>query len=146
MPHDLFSSEEREDREEREEREARGDPPVVASPESQTPKNDHSEDSTATGTDGYNEFTIHREEPRFTSLQYLRDSRARTNQLNDIHPYVQTLSISDLKSCVALENAVFPEHERCSREKVRYFVPPVPTLSLHMICTSPLFSPKSTLC
>lgn len=146
MPRDLFSSEEREDREEREEREARGDPPVVASPESQTPKNDHSEDSTATGTDGYNEFTIHREEPRFTSLQYLRDSRARTNQLNDIHPYVQTLSISDLKSCVALENAVFPEHERCSREKVRHLLAPFPTLSLLTIPPFPPLSSGPTLC
>lgn len=38
---------------------------------------------------------------------------------NDLHPYVQTLSLADLDSCVALENAAFPEEERCSREKVR---------------------------
>lgn len=38
--------------------------------------------------------------------------------MNDMHPYVQTLSLSDLESCVALENAAFPEEERCSREKV----------------------------
>lgn len=38
---------------------------------------------------------------------------------NDLHPYVQTLSLADLESCVALENAAFPEEERCSREKVR---------------------------
>lgn len=37
---------------------------------------------------------------------------------NDLHPYVQTLSLADLESCVALENAAFPEEERCSREKV----------------------------
>ena len=37
---------------------------------------------------------------------------------SDLHPHVQTLSISDLEACVALENAAFPENERCSREKV----------------------------
>ena len=35
-----------------------------------------------------------------------------------LHPYVATLGIGDLDACVALENAAFPEHERCSREKV----------------------------
>lgn len=39
--------------------------------------------------------------------------------MNDLHPYVQTLSLADLDSCVALENAAFSEEERCSREKVR---------------------------
>ena len=36
----------------------------------------------------------------------------------NLHPYVQTLTVADVESCVALENAAFPEHERCSREKV----------------------------
>lgn len=60
---------------------------------------------------------------------------------NDLHPYVQTLSLADLESCVALENAAFPEEERCSREKVRE-----PTLCLFfnsLLCLSvsdfPLF-------
>lgn len=35
-----------------------------------------------------------------------------------LHPFVQTLSKDDVESCVALENASFPENERCSREKV----------------------------
>lgn len=54
---------------------------------------------------------------------------------NDLHPYVQTLSLADLDSCVALENAAFPEEERCSREKVRenllyiYF-----SISVFVIC------------
>lgn len=93
----------------------------VASPESQTPRLDASESSsTATGLDGYNEFTIHRQEGsgKQTSAQQLRTNRAKINQRNDLHPYVQTLSLSNLESCVALENAVFPESERCSREKV----------------------------
>lgn len=63
---------------------------------------------------------------------------------NDLHPYVQTLSLADLESCVALENAAFPEEERCSREKVRE-----PALYLFLnylfllpVCTSPLFSKR----
>lgn len=36
----------------------------------------------------------------------------------DLHPYVQTLTVADLESCVALENSAFPPEERCSPEKV----------------------------
>lgn len=38
--------------------------------------------------------------------------------VNDLHPYVQTLTIADLESCIALENTAFPPEERCSPEKV----------------------------
>jgi len=38
--------------------------------------------------------------------------------LKDLHPLTRPLTIADLNSCVALENAAFEEHERCSREKV----------------------------
>jgi len=40
------------------------------------------------------------------------------SKMNELHPYCQTLTIGDLENCVHLENATFPEHERCSREKV----------------------------
>lgn len=36
-----------------------------------------------------------------------------------LHPYVANLSLAAVESCVKLEDAAFPEHERCSREKVR---------------------------
>lgn len=103
MPQDLFSDS------------------LVASPEAQTPQTprlDVSDGSTATGHDGYNEFTIHRQEGKPTSAQQPRTNKAKISETNDLHPYVQTLSLSHLDSCVALENAVFPEEERCSREKV----------------------------
>lgn len=90
----------------------------VASPESQTPRLDVSGSSTPTGQDGYNEFTIHRQEGKQTNAQHLRTNRAKVNERNHLHPYVQTLSLSNLDSCIALENAAFPEEERCSREKV----------------------------
>jgi hypothetical protein len=39
--------------------------------------------------------------------------------LRTLHPYTRPLTISDLESVVALENAAFDnEQERCSREKV----------------------------
>jgi hypothetical protein len=47
------------------------------------------------------------------------------NKYDDLHPYPQILSLSDLEACVALEDAAFPEHERCSRDKVCL------TLSIH---------------
>lgn len=41
---------------------------------------------------------------------------ART-KLDELHPFVQLLSVSNVDDCVAVESA-FPEAERCSREKV----------------------------
>lgn len=40
--------------------------------------------------------------------------------MNELHPYVQTLNLNDLESCVNLENATFPPNEACSREKFIY--------------------------
>ena len=45
-------------------------------------------------------------------------SEGRPRGQGGLHPHVQILSIADLEACVALENAAFPEAERCSREKV----------------------------
>lgn len=125
MPEDLFSDS------------------LVASPESQTPRLDVSDGSTATGSDGYNEFTIHRQEGKRTNAQQLRTNRAKINEMNDLHPYVQALSLSHLESCIALENAAFPEEERCSRDKVEPPESPlivIPFLSKRSL--SILFSPN----
>lgn len=44
---------------------------------------------------------------------------SQTNEKRDkIHPYVQTLSLSDIESCILLEDETFPPQERCTREKV----------------------------
>ena len=101
MPREIFSPESKEEMF------------LTASPESQGRPGD----ATAKGHDGYNEFTIHRDE--FTRFSSSRNMRAQGNEMNELHPYVQTLSLSDLEGCVALENVTFPEHERCSKEKVR---------------------------
>ena len=47
---------------------------------------------------------------------------AAPNKYDDLHPYAQILSLSDLDACVALEYGAFPEHERCSKDKVRSFI------------------------
>lgn len=41
----------------------------------------------------------------------------KRSQLDDLHPFVQILSVADADDCVRVESA-FPEHERCSKEKV----------------------------
>lgn len=43
---------------------------------------------------------------------------ANYKDVSDLHPYVQSLTIADLESCIALENTAFPPEERCSPEKV----------------------------
>lgn len=37
---------------------------------------------------------------------------------DNVHPYTQTLTLSDVESCVILEEAAFPPQERATREKV----------------------------
>ncbi|CAD6568786.1 MAG: hypothetical protein ASARMPREDX12_001839 [Alectoria sarmentosa] len=123
------------------------DPPDVLSdsPESQTPRLEVSESSPPTSHDGYNAFTIHRQEEKQTSAQQLRTNRAKINDRNHLHPYVQTLSLSNLDSCVALENAVFPEAERCSREKFIYRLTTCPELCLGLFSSTPSNSPNASI-
>ncbi|KAL9003121.1 MAG: hypothetical protein Q9188_003985 [Gyalolechia gomerana] len=119
MPRDLFG------------RNAKDEATLTASPESQT----RTGDSVAQDQDGSNEFTIHCED-ELPSFGASKNARGGNNDLSDLHPYVQTLSLSDLESCVALENATFPEHERCSREKFVYRLTTCPELSLALFSTT----------
>lgn len=64
-----------------------------------------------------NVFRIEKDESDDRELQ-LSNSLRRKEERFGLHPYVQVLSLADLEACVALENAAFPENERCSREKV----------------------------
>ncbi|KAK0718222.1 hypothetical protein B0T26DRAFT_752172 [Lasiosphaeria miniovina] len=51
-------------------------------------------------------------------------------------PNIRPLTISDLNSCVALENAAFPNSaHRASREKFEYRLTTCPELSLGVFCT-----------
>ena len=49
---------------------------------------------------------------------FRRQPTHHRTKLDELHPFVQLLSLSNVEDCVAVENA-FPEAERCSREKVR---------------------------
>ncbi|KAI1816912.1 hypothetical protein GGS20DRAFT_535369 [Poronia punctata] len=51
-------------------------------------------------------------------------------------PLVRPLSISDLESCVALENAAFSNPEyRCTRDKFEYRLTKCPELTMGIFCT-----------
>jgi len=50
---------------------------------------------------------------------YQEQASRRLDSIGKLHPYTNLLTISDLESCIALENAAFPiERERASRDKV----------------------------
>ena len=46
----------------------------------------------------------------------------RNEKLDELHPYTNTLKLSDIESCVRLEEETFPPQERCTREKVSLLV------------------------
>ena len=58
-------------------------------------------------------------------------NRASSNKFDTLHPYTSILSLADVDQCVQLEESAFPEHERCSREKV---CSPLPVLSCYFYC------------
>ncbi|KAL8806473.1 MAG: hypothetical protein Q9223_004754 [Gallowayella weberi] len=117
MPRDLFG------------RTRKNEAPLTTSAESQTSL--------------HNEFTIHRGDE---GLGYDTSRNAKdTKALPNLHPYVQTLSLSDLESCVALENATFPEPERCSKEKFTYRLTTCPELSLGLFSTTVAEGPAASL-
>jgi hypothetical protein len=48
----------------------------------------------------------------------MQRSQHTAGKFDHLHPFTQLLSVSNVDDCVSLENEVFPESERCSREKV----------------------------
>jgi len=72
-----------------------------------------------------------------TDALVLRErSEAEEHPGGNLHPYTTPLTISDLESCVALENATFtrPE-ERCTREKFEYRLTKCGDLCLGLFAT-----------
>ena len=49
---------------------------------------------------------------------FRRPPVSEPSKLDELHPFVQLLSLSNVDDCERLEET-FPENERCSREKVR---------------------------
>jgi hypothetical protein len=68
--------------------------------------------------------------------QMLSELSIRNDKLDELHPYTQTLSMSDVESCVILENAAFPPNERASREKVSttWYLSPLRALLFSLSC------------
>jgi len=60
------------------------------------------------------------------------EAAANNSKRDDVHPYTQTLTLSDVDSCVTLEDLAFPPYERASRAKVSlsYLVSSLSHLSL----------------
>ncbi|KAL8999909.1 MAG: hypothetical protein Q9169_001315 [Polycauliona sp. 2 TL-2023] len=114
----------------------KGDAQLTASPQAQN--------SGTTSQDGEDDFTNNRGNDNL-GLGPSRNLKADNKALSDLHPYVQTLSSSDVASCVALENATFPENERCSREKFDYRLTTAPELSLGLFSTSGPDGPTAAL-
>lgn len=65
-------------------------------------------------------------------------------KLDDLHPFVQILTVSNVDDCVKVESA-FPENERCSREKVcflvRHFLAVHRNTLLTLFCSLPVHLP-----
>ncbi|KAI0815761.1 hypothetical protein GGR55DRAFT_630042 [Xylaria sp. FL0064] len=66
--------------------------------------------------------------------------RRRKDNIQDLLPFpfsplIRPLAISDLESCVALENAAFPNLAHCSRDKFVYRLTACPELCMGVFCT-----------
>lgn len=58
-------------------------------------------------------------EPQDEPMMFRNAAQNQSNsKRDDLHPYTQTLTLSDIDSCVLLEEAAFPPQERATREKV----------------------------
>jgi hypothetical protein len=67
--------------------------------------------------------------------------RGSTHKWDSLHPVSQVLSVANVDDCTELEATAFPEHERCSQEKVCHFhfVPRLPPLSSPLLRLFPGF-------
>ncbi|KAL1976914.1 hypothetical protein VTN31DRAFT_3196 [Thermomyces dupontii] len=68
---------------------------------------------------------------------FRRPPPRQKTKLDELHPFVSVLGLSNLEDCIRVEEA-FPEHERCSREKFIYRLSTCPELSLGMFTMPPL--------
>lgn len=71
-------------------------------------------DTSAPPVTGYDNLV--KDEDNDPGDKLVRDMR-QDDKRNELHPFVQTLTLSNLDSCVQLENATFPPNEAASKEK-----------------------------
>ncbi|KAE8149106.1 hypothetical protein BDV25DRAFT_156906 [Aspergillus avenaceus] len=79
---------------------------------------------------------------------FRRPPMHQRTKLDELHPFVQVLTVSNVDDCVSVESA-FPEQERCSREKFIYRLNRCPELCLGLF-TLPIVGedqpkPRATL-
>ncbi|PGH11002.1 hypothetical protein AJ79_05153 [Helicocarpus griseus UAMH5409] len=67
---------------------------------------------------------------------FRRPPPTKATPLDQLHPFVQLLSLSNVEDCLKVE-AAFPEQERCSEEKVAYRLTKCPELSLGVFSLPP---------
>jgi len=80
-----------------------------------------------------------KEEPRSGGL--LDAILGQSNEKRDnLHPYTQSLTTSDIESCIKVEEATFPPNERCSREKVSVMLL-YQTTCASVLCAVSFFAP-----
>ncbi|KAK6437254.1 hypothetical protein LTR95_006553 [Oleoguttula sp. CCFEE 5521] len=91
------------------------------------------DDSTAEpqheGTDGPEESPMSAEDEN-TMFNRLARRRPARSKRDDLHPYTQTLVMSEVDSCNIIEEATFPPQERASIEKIKYRIRVCPELTL----------------
>nr|POF00927.1 hypothetical protein CFP56_20875 [Quercus suber] len=109
-------------------------PEITKSPEA---FDDHSSSSSAAGAE--------HDEPSLEAGSLHQDSKR-----DELHPYVQGLTESDVDSCTLLEEQAFPPQERCTREKVSGFsfllILSVPAWLLEAAAANPSSMPCHVAC
>lgn len=97
---------------------ARMDPRLGAAMASGLPLDDADLDDEEEMDEGFVAVDHDQDDSSDFSQWFLRPPvQHQRTQLDDLHPFVQVLSVSNADDCVQVEDAL-PEAERCSREKV----------------------------
>nr|OQO19851.1 hypothetical protein B0A51_11762 [Rachicladosporium sp. CCFEE 5018] len=81
------------------------------------------------GTDGPVESSMSADDENIMFNRLAR-RRAPRSKRDDLHPYTQTLVMSEVDSCNIIEEATFPPQERASKEKIKYRIRVCPELTL----------------
>ncbi|KAH8203089.1 hypothetical protein TruAng_002722 [Truncatella angustata] len=106
----------------------------------------HEEESVSLGTEDAVDDTEDLDDEYVEIQKTISNSRRQKGKdvdikVQDILPFpflpnIRPLTVSDIDSCVALENAAFADpHHRCSREKFEYRLSSCPELCMGIFCT-----------
>ncbi|KAK2759504.1 hypothetical protein FQN54_002983 [Arachnomyces sp. PD_36] len=98
----------------------------------------HGPDTRLDEDEGEEDFVAVDHEDAETDFSYYfrRQPQESHSKLDELHPFVQLLSLSNVDDCVTVE-AAFPEPERCSKEKLVYRLTKCPELTLGVFSLPP---------